>query len=831
MRSLADDLRARSDGELAQLVLLRPDLTRPAPADLTSLAARSVTRASLSRALDDLDTGHLQVLEALAVLGSADGVSPVARLLGAPTPRVEPRLDELWRRALVWRSGRTRHVPRPVVEALGPFVAGLAPGGNDIPESVDELAGPGDLDATQRAVLDRLTWGPPIGHLPTQGAAAHAAHSLLAAGWLVRGTDDQVVLPRSRALALRGGRLHRELAFEPPALHGREVPDAQVATTAGGQAVHVLGLLDELITAWEIDPPRVLRSGGLAVRDLKGLSQKLDVTPGLAAFLVEVARDAGLIVHDHLLDAAWVPTHDYDDWVQLRVVDRWIRLVRAWLDSTRAPHRVGSPPPASPHSLSSGGSGSGTINALSDGASWPRLRVLRREILAELLDVPPGQLIEDAALIDRLSWRHPLRPPTATTEAVGATRQAAEWLGVTGRGALPEAVRPLLVSAGIGLPGVSAYSASAPGVPAPGVPTPHLPAPGAPAPSVSGSSDSPGTLEAPDALESPRFGGGPGAPDVPFDASVVAAMLPQPVEHMVLQADLTAVVPGPLGPGLRALLRTCAERESRGGAGVYRFSATSVRRGLDAGRGAQSLLDDLARASVTPVPQPLTYLVNDVARRHGALRLGGIACYVRCDDPAVLDALVARRELAHADLRRLAPTVVVSTMAPLVLLELLRDAGGTPILEGPDGVAITAQEPKARAHRRSTPPVLTSAPSVFDAHRLVADLRAGQQTRDRADAAANNRDDGPAVPATDPAVVLSMVREAIARRGAVWIGLADASGATRRLLLHPHVVEGGRIHGYLDEAGATGAARSDRGRGGDLRVLSLHRITGAVLAD
>ena len=140
MRSLADDLRARSDGELAQLVLLRPDLTRPAPADLTSLAARSVARASLSRALDDLDTGHLQVLEALAVLGSADGVSPVARLLGAPTPRVEPRLDELWRRALVWRSGRTRHVPRPVVEALGPFVAGLAPGGNDIPESVDELA-------------------------------------------------------------------------------------------------------------------------------------------------------------------------------------------------------------------------------------------------------------------------------------------------------------------------------------------------------------------------------------------------------------------------------------------------------------------------------------------------------------------------------------------------------------------------------------------------------------------------------------------------------------------------------------------------------------------
>lgn len=789
MRSLADDLRARTDDELANLVLLRPDLARPSPADLTSLAARSVTRASLTRVLDDLDTGSLQVLEAVAVLGSADGVSPVARLLGAPTDRVGPLLEQLWARALLWRWGRTRHVPRPVAEALGPYVAGLAPAGPGDPAGPPGQ--PDDLDTIERALLDRLTWGPPVGRLPEQGAAAVAARSLLAAGWLVPGADGEVVLPRPAALALRGGRLHRELALDAPPVPGREVPQEQVAGAAGGQAVHLLGLVEELIARWQTDPPRVLRSGGLAVRDLRTVSQGLEVEPELAAFVVELARDGGLVADDGLLDPAWVPTHDYDDWAGRPTVDRWITLVRAWLESTRAPHRVGARPVDVPGA-------SGTVNALSDQASWPRLRLLRREILAELLDVPPGRLVDEAALVARMSWRHPLRPEGVTVEAVTATRQAAEWLGVTGRGALPEQVRPLLVAAGIRAPGTPAAE-----------------------PEATDSSDSSDSPEAPDAPPA-------------LNHDLVATMLPRPVEHMLLQADLTAIVPGPLGPGLATLLRACAEPESRGGAFVYRFTPAGIRRGLDAGWSAPALLEALARAGATPVPQPLTYLVNDVARRHGVLRVGAVASYVRSDDPAALDTLVARRELAPAGLRRLAPTVAVSTAAPGVLLELLREAGGTPVLEGPDGMVVTAAEPAARAHRRALPPVQLAAPTLADARRLVAGLRAGQEVRDRQDAAARSRDDGPSVPAADPAVVLALVREAIARRGAVWIGLADGSGTTRRMLLHPSRIDGGRIHGYVDEQVVAGPRRPERGARaprGDVRALSLHRISGAVLAD
>ncbi len=64
-RSLADDLRSRTDGQLAALIVRRPDLARPAPADLTTLAARASTRASAQRALDGLDLAHLQTLEAV----------------------------------------------------------------------------------------------------------------------------------------------------------------------------------------------------------------------------------------------------------------------------------------------------------------------------------------------------------------------------------------------------------------------------------------------------------------------------------------------------------------------------------------------------------------------------------------------------------------------------------------------------------------------------------------------------------------------------------------------------------------------------------------------
>jgi len=66
-RTLAEDLRARGDDGLAALLRVRPDLVNPVPGDLTQLATRAGTRASVLRALERLDRFTLQTTQALAV--------------------------------------------------------------------------------------------------------------------------------------------------------------------------------------------------------------------------------------------------------------------------------------------------------------------------------------------------------------------------------------------------------------------------------------------------------------------------------------------------------------------------------------------------------------------------------------------------------------------------------------------------------------------------------------------------------------------------------------------------------------------------------------------
>ena len=53
-------------------------------------------------------------------------------------------------------------------------------------------------------------------------------------------------------------------------------------------------------------------------------------------------------------------------------------------------------------------------------------------------------------------------------------------------------------------------------------------------------------------------------------AAAIDPHLPRPVDHVLLQADLTAVAPGPLETEVARRLHLLADVESRGGATVYR---------------------------------------------------------------------------------------------------------------------------------------------------------------------------------------------------------------------------------------------------------------------
>ena len=79
------------------------------------------------------------------------------------------------------------------------------------------------------------------------------------------------------------------------------------------------------------------------------------------------------------------------------------------------------------------------------------------------------------------------------------------------------------------------------------------------------------------------------ADDRPGAVEAILDALPAPVDHVLLQADLTVVAPGPLEPELATEMAAVADVESAGHATVYRITEASVRRALDTGRTADEL--------------------------------------------------------------------------------------------------------------------------------------------------------------------------------------------------------------------------------------------------
>ncbi|MCU0298325.1 MAG: hypothetical protein MUF33_07365, partial [Candidatus Nanopelagicales bacterium] len=100
-RSLADDLRGRTAGQVTHLLRLRPDLLQPWPADLSELARRAADDASVLEALQSLTTVQLRVLEVFACIHEGTIEDVLQGLPDDPT-QVRAAVDRLWHMALLW---------------------------------------------------------------------------------------------------------------------------------------------------------------------------------------------------------------------------------------------------------------------------------------------------------------------------------------------------------------------------------------------------------------------------------------------------------------------------------------------------------------------------------------------------------------------------------------------------------------------------------------------------------------------------------------------------------------------------------------------------------
>jgi predicted DNA-binding transcriptional regulator YafY len=211
-----------------------------------------------------------------------------------------------------------------------------------------------------------------------------------------------------------------------------------------------------------------------------------------------------------------------------------------------------------------------------------------------------------------------------------------------------------------------------------------------------------------------------------------------------------------------------------------------------------------------------------VARRHGHLRVGAASAYVRCDDDALLNEILADKRSAALRLRRLAPTVLATPAEPAALLEGLRAMGYAPAAESAEGDVLISRADSYRTPPRTAPEPVPEGPPAPDAALLSAAIRA-IRAGDLASTAPRKPASAPGasgeLPRTGSAETLATLQAAVLTGEVLWIGYVNAEGSASQRVIAPIRVEGGFVTAYDHTAD-------------EVRTYPLHRITGvAELAD
>lgn len=730
------------DDRLVRLLQLRPDLAQPPPGSIAALAARAQARQSINAACDDLDFLHLAVLDALLVLHADTTAVPVAKLTALLGERAPHDAVE---QALADLADRAL--------AWGDSAVQVAPeAGAGLPWYPGQVT----VEADDRGADELITVIEDL-----DDAQREVLERLVSGSPIGRTRDAAPGAPADRPVPrlLAAGllrqlddetvilprRVGQVLRVEEPGPEQLTAPDPVVATHRDVDAA-AAGVVIDLLREVDVVLDQL---GAVPAAELRtgGLGvrevRRLAKTTGIDE--VRLSLILSLTAAAGLI-ASGIPDPEPEDGEG----PFWAPTIGTdrFADLTTAQRwhvlaRTWLELPARPSLIGSRGPDGKTCGALSD-ALYSTAAPLDRRLLLELLaDLPAGSAVDVASASAALVWRRPRWARRLQPEPVEDLLEEAHALGLVGRGALSAPGRALL-----------------------------------------------------------------GAED-PDDTAVVAAMdraLPAPIDHFLVQADLTVVVPGPLERPLAEELGVVATVESAGAAMVYRISEASLRHALDTGRTGAGLQAFFEKHSKTPIPQGLTYLIDDVARRHGQLRIGVAAAFIRCDDAALLAQAVAIPDAERLALRALAPTVAVAQAPIAEVLTALRDAGFAPAAEDATGAVVDLRPGGARVpgavRRRSYRPPPPPNPETLGA--IVGVLR--KVTAGPFDTVRQQ-----------PGTILMLLKQAALAHADVVLGYVDAAGVATQRVVSPISVAGGQLVAF-DSATSR------------VREFAVHRITSVVSA-
>lgn len=696
MNGLATSLATLDRSELTALFEARPDLVDPPPRDHADLAARAARQQSLIPALRGLDRFTTVVLEALVLSEGPLRPSMLAPMLGAGEGDVAQACRRLVGLGLA--IGHPDGTTAPLTNMYSAMEApplGLGPeidhGLHRLP--VDALRaiasqlgvrakGKADLMAAIAAAVGRPeTLRPILASLPSSAASLldrldHQLAPILRLPWGWEGGA-----PRSATDHLASRALLVPLEWDV-----WTVPLEVSIALRGGRLVYPVPAAEPQVGAAALSPADAsgpaAEAATCALRQLVELLDELDARPASVlkqggvgvqqvrrlAKRLEVDEERAALLLELAFAAGLIGVHG-DVVLPTEGADRWRAegTAERWVTLAQAWW-------ATPRHPSLAGVPSAKddkpIPALVGhdlGGERPRAAVLGR-ILEET-----HCSVRSAELIEAVRWRHPRRfepAPAPVEELVGWVLAEARLLGVL--------VEP---------PG-------RPGSVAPGPMTAALVA---------------------DAQ----------------DEAVAAARraLPPAVDRFTVQADLTVIVAGELIGPAAAVLADLADRESAGSASVWRLSQASVARALDLGHDAAALVAFLEEHATHGVPQAVRYLLTDLGRRHGQVRVVAAMTVVHGEDTALLAEVQAHRRCAALRLRAVAPTVLISATSPPEVADALRAAGFLPGVEGSDGSLVVDRptRPRAKPWRQAvvgggpvSPRAPTTAKAAAVADRLCA---------------------------------------------------------------------------------------------------------------
>jgi hypothetical protein len=277
--------------------------------------------------------------------------------------------------------------------------------------------------------------------------------------------------------------------------------------------------------------------------------------------------------------------------------------------------------------------------------------------------------------------------------------------------------------------------------------------------------------------------------------SGLAADLPDEVDRVYLQHDLSIIAPGPLRPAIDARLRTVADIENRGLASSYRITAQTIDRALASGETATGLREFLGEISLTGLPQALDYLIGEGERRYGLVRVspagsaaGSTRTCVHSSDTRVLGSIAVDQSLSSLGLRRESDDTLSSRIEPATVYWLLADARYPVLAEDADGGVLVMRRARILPTRRSTVARGTAPALTQELRHLLPRLRSATGG-------------GPPPHDDDAAWISRQLDRAVRSRTAVGIELRMPDGSTTEMQVTPQSLANGRLRLVDERAG------------------------------